>query len=408
MSFNSVLSLNNWQKARIFIVMKEDQSGKKRLKIAMVIDAYDECKNGAAISTKRFIELLRHEHDVYLVSTGDPAPGKTLLPKFYPPLVKNTMRRMKTPLAIPINSRLRKVFREVDIIHLQFPFLLAIQSVKIARKLNIPIVSTFHIQAEHLAMNAGIHAKWFITGCYRLWMDYIYNSSDLVICPSSFAETELKRYGLTSPSVVISNGILPSYKPLPNQRNGSWAGKFIILSVGRYAPEKKHKMIIQAVNQSVHREQIQLILIGEGPMREKLEEYGDLIPNKPVFLTLQPEELIHYYNIADLYVHAASIEIEGMTVLEAMGCGLPLLIADSPKSAAKQFALDERSLFNCAEISDLVKKIDYWIEHPDKLREAGKRYTDKAVGYRIETSYRLLVDQYYSVVSDKHDRPVTT
>jgi 1,2-diacylglycerol 3-alpha-glucosyltransferase len=383
--------------------MMEDPKDKTRLKIAVVIDAYDECRNGAAISTKRFVSMLRREHDVFLVSTGEPAPGKTLLPKFYPPGVRKVMKRMNAPLAIPINRRLMKVFREVDVIHVQFPFLLAIRTLKIARKLHIPVVTTFHIQAEHLAMNAGIRAPWFITGCYRVWLDYIYNPADLVICPSQFAEDELKRYGLTSPSVVISNGILPAYRPLKDQRNGDFKDKFVILSVGRYAPEKRQKMIIQAVSRSKYRDRIQLILIGEGPMKEKLEKYGEIIPNKPVFLTLQPEELIHYYNIADLYVHAASIEVEGMTVLEAMACGLPLLIADSPKSAAKQFALDQNSLFQCSDISDLVKKIDFWVENPDTLERAREQYTENAVKYRIENSYEQLVEQYYRVVNNNHN-----
>jgi glycosyltransferase involved in cell wall biosynthesis len=249
-------------------------------------------------------------------------------------------------------------------------------------------------------MNAGIKSDWFIRNCYQVWLKYIYNQSELVICPSKFAQDELKRYGLTSPSVVISNGILPLYKPLNSQRNPEWAGKFIILSVGRFAPEKGHKMIMNAINHSRHRNQIQLILIGEGPRKEKLQAYGDDLPNKPVFLTLQAEELIYYYNIADLYVHAASIEIEGMTILEAMGCGLPLLVSDSPKSAARQFALDQRSLFNCSEISDLVDKIDYWVENPDNLKEARKLYQENALKYRIETSYHKLVEQYLKVVNN--------
>lgn len=140
-----------------YFLMKENPPDKTRFKIAIIIDAYDECKNGAAISTKRFVNMLRGEYDVYLVTTGKPGPGKTVVPKFYPPFVSHVMKRMKTPLAIPLTRKLRKVIREVDVIHVQFPFLLAIQSIKIARRLHIPVITTFHIQAEHLAMNAGIN-----------------------------------------------------------------------------------------------------------------------------------------------------------------------------------------------------------------------------------------------------------
>jgi glycosyltransferase involved in cell wall biosynthesis len=260
--------------------------------------------------------------------------------------------------------------------------------------MKIPVVSTFHIQAEHLAMNAGIRSTAFIRSCYKIWIKKIYNRSSMVICPSKFAQEELKKYGLTAPSTIISNGILPIFKPCKVEREPSLADKFIILSVGRFAPEKQQEIIIQAIRTSNYSNEIQLILIGEGPMKEKLQKSGKNLPNQPIFLSLTPEELVKYYNMADLYVHAAKVEVECMTVLEAMGCGLPILVADSPKSATKQFALDDRSLFPCSDVQELSEKIDFWVEHPAELKEAGQRYLDYAQNYRIEHSYERLVDIY--------------
>ena len=101
--------------------------------------------------------MLRKQHEVFIITTGDPAPGKIILPRFYAPIVRKVMKRMNTPLAIPYNRKLRNAIRGMDIIHIQFPFFLGIRSVRIASKLKVPVISTFHIQAEHLAMNAGIH-----------------------------------------------------------------------------------------------------------------------------------------------------------------------------------------------------------------------------------------------------------
>jgi glycosyltransferase involved in cell wall biosynthesis len=282
----------------------------------------------------------------------------------------------------------------MDIVHIQFPFFLGIRSVRIATKMKIPVISTFHIQAEHLAMNAGISSGAFIRSCYKIWMKRIYNPSSIVICPSQFAEDELKKYGLTAKTVIISNGIPPMFKPCPVERDPLQTDKFIILSVGRFAPEKQQEVIIQAIGISRHRDKIQLILVGEGAMKEKLLESGRNLPNNPIFLRLSQEDLVKYYNMADLYVHAAKVEVECMTVLEAMGCGLPLLIADSPKSATKQFALDDRFLFPCSDAQKLSEKIDYWIEHPAELKKAGQRYHDYSQTYRIEYSYEKLVEIY--------------
>lgn len=384
--------------------MNQDPTARKQLKIAMVIDSYDEGKNGAAISTRRFVEMLRKEHEVLIISTGEPAPGKVVMPRFYAPMWRKVMKRMNVPLAVPSYTKLRKAIGDMDIVHIQFPFLLGIRSVRIANKLKIPVISTFHIQAEHLAMNAGINSGAFIRYCYKVWMKRIYNPSSIVICPSKFAQDELKLYGLTSATMIISNGFPPMFKPFPVKRNASQTSKFIILSVGRFAPEKQQEIILQAIQISRHRDKLQLILVGEGPMKEKLEESGKNLPNHPIFLLLPPEELVKYYNMADLFVHASTIEIECMTALEAMGCGLPILIADSPKSATKQFALDDRSLFPGNDVQKLSEKIDYWVEHPAELKEARQRYLDYSERFRIEYSYEKLAGLYRELGSNGNNR----
>lgn len=57
------------------------------------------------------------------------------------------------------------------------------------------------------------------------------------------------------------------------------------------------------------------------------------------------QELLNLLRCADLYCHPAEVEIESIACLEAIACGLVPVIADSPKSAAKAFALDDKSLF---------------------------------------------------------------
>jgi 1,2-diacylglycerol 3-alpha-glucosyltransferase len=382
--------------------MADTDYRQQRLKIAMVIDAYDDGKNGAIISTKRFVELLRKEHEVYIITTGKPEQGKILLRKFYPPGVSGVMKKMQTPLAIPSERILKNAIREMHIVHVQFPFLLGVRSVRIARNLKKPVVTTFHIQAEHLAINAGIHSEKFIRYCYKFWIKYLYNPSDFVICPSQHAQDLLKYHGLTSPSIVISNGIIPLYKPGNFEKKENYSSRFVILSVGRYAPEKRQDLIIEAVNRSKYREDIQLILIGEGIRKEQLSKHGEVLPHPPILLTLPPEELVYYYNIADLYIHAASVEVEGMTVLEAMGCGLPILVADNPGSAAKQFALDSRSLFKGDDASDLVSKIEYWIEHPEELIHAGGLYHINSGNYTIDKSFAKLSELYSTLQNEHH------
>ena len=84
--------------------------------------------------------------------------------------------------------------------------------------------------------------------------------------------------------------------------------------------------------------------------------------------------MLRVINSADLYVHPAEIEIEAIACLEAISCGLVPVIADSPRSATRFFALEENNLFRCNDSSDLARKIEYWMEHPEEKEQCSLKY----------------------------------
>ena len=53
------------------------------------------------------------------------------------------------------------------------------------------------------------------------------------------------------------------------------------------------------------------------------------------------------------------------------------VIADSPRSATPQFALDERSLFPAGDTDALAQRIDWWIEHPEERQAMERRYAEQ-------------------------------
>ena len=53
------------------------------MRIAFVTDTYEEGISGGAVTGVRFVEALRRRHDVLVVATGGPAPGKVQLPGFH-------------------------------------------------------------------------------------------------------------------------------------------------------------------------------------------------------------------------------------------------------------------------------------------------------------------------------------
>jgi 1,2-diacylglycerol 3-alpha-glucosyltransferase len=365
----------------------------------MVIDSWDDAANGAVISTRRFTDLLRAQgHTVTILAAGEPAPGKVVLRPFYIPFANNIMRKMRLPFAWPTPAIIDATIAQQDVVHVQFPFYLGIKAITTAKRLGKPVVSTFHVQAEHLLYNIGVRNQGLVEKVYRFFLRTIYDRSDIVVCPSAFAERELTTRGLKVPTVVISNGVPPEFRPVPKGGAPDFGGKFVLLSVGRLAREKRHELVIDAVRHSRHRDRIQLVILGDGPMREELEVKGSDLPNKPVFNFLGKEELIHWYGAGDLCVHASEVEVECMSVLEAQACGLPCLIADSPRSATPQFALSADYLFQSGSRDDLVRKLDALIDQPARLQADRETSRRAASAFSIEASFEKLIGVYRRVV----------
>jgi len=370
------------------------------LRIAMVIDAWDDQNNGAVVSTRRFTEIFRGQgHQVEVLATGESAPGKVPFKTFFIPTPGNIMQKMRLPFAWPDERLLAETLARQDVVHVQFPFYLGIKAITAAQRLKVPVVTTFHVQAEHLLHNVGITNQAMVRWTYEFFLRKTYNRSDHVVCPSAFAEQELRRYGLRVPATVISNGVPKEYRPLPPDQVPHFEGKFVILSVGRLAREKRHDLLMEAIRASKHESRIQLVILGDGPQRAHLEAKGKTLTNAAVLKYLKPQELIPYYGGADLCVHAADVEVECMSVLEAMACGLPCLIAKAPLSASSQFALSDSFLFEAGSREDLTRKIDGWIDDPAGLQKARAGYREIAERYRVEASAEKLLAVYRRVVA---------
>lgn len=159
-----------------------------KLKIAMIIDAYDT-KTGGVISTRRFVDKLREAgHKVIVISTGKKEEDKVVLKEFYPPFGKRIMKKMKMVFAWPDDKKIKEVLEQVDVVHIQLPFYLSTTTISLAKEMKLPIVSSFHVQAENITKNIGVSSSKVIKQIYRFFINRIYNRSDLVICPSKFAQ----------------------------------------------------------------------------------------------------------------------------------------------------------------------------------------------------------------------------
>lgn len=104
--------------------------------------------------------------------------------------------------------------------------------------------------------------------------------------------------------------------------------------------------------------------------------------------------LIRAYRDADLFVHAGRVELEGMSVMEAMAAAKAVIVSDSPTSASRQFVDHPRGMFRDGDIGHLRAVIEYWLTHPRVRREEAERNRARAERFRHEHSVTRLAEIY--------------
>lgn len=373
-----------------------------KMKILLISDQFYAANNGMTISGRRFAKtLLDHGHEVRVVSTdtegraaefwknGDTASLSYILEKQYIPVFDQLVTSQGMAFAKPDDKILEEAVAWADIIHLLSPFKLAHHTIMTARKMGKPYTAAFHVQPENITASIYMrHLQFINKGIYKWFLNYIYKYCDYVHCPSNFIAGELVKNGYQNQLKVISNGIDPDFTYRKKIKPPEIAGKYVILMIGRLSIEKRQDVLIKAVAKSKYKDKILLVLAGQGPRQRKLLRLGKTQKINMEIGFYKKEDLLDLIAVSDLYVHAADMEIEAMSCMEAFSAGLVPVISDSIRSATPQFALDERSLFKAGDSSDLARKIDYWIEHEDDKKAMEYKYSESARKYSLDGCVR--------------------
>lgn len=360
------------------------------MKIVLVIDQFDDANNGTTISAQRFARaLIQHGNQVRVIACGKPADYKYAVRQMkFLPVVEHLITSQGMRLAIPNRHVFEKAAAWADVVHFMMPSPLGIMGLRHVEKLGIPHTAAFHCQPENITFSVHLgNSRRVNDFVYNRFRDTFFNRFTHIHCPSNMIADQLRQHGYTAQLHVISNGISPAYFYHKREKEAFLQEKFAILMVGRYSGEKRQDVLIDACAKSRHAAHIQLILAGKGPMEKKLRRQCEAQLANPAILEFySPQRLIEIISQCDLYVHTSDAEIEAMSCMEAFACGLVPVIAQSPRSATPQFALDERSLFPAGDSRLLDKRIDYWYEHPQERQEMEKRYAESAKDYSLEAS----------------------
>ena len=387
------------------------------MKILFVIDTYYTNNNGTSISAQRFAsELRKRGHEVRILTahaSGESDVNIFSLRYFHMPIFQPLMNKHNFNFAKwrgrETTETIHAAVEWADIVHCFLPFALEAVTERYCEKVGKPCTAAAHLQAESITANIHLHhVAWVNNLVYRIFRNALCNRVQHVHCPSQFMADEVRSHGFTAKMHPISNGIQPVFieagkRHIAGHRTETYdeyKGKILIMMVGRLTREKQQALIMQAVPYSKYADRIQLIFAGRGPMQARYEKLGQNLPLKPQFVYLKRDALIEMLSQADLYVHAADMESEAISCIEAFATGLVPVIANSPLSATKQFALDERSLFKAGDAKDLARAIDYWLDNTEERLRMEQVYQESAIKYDINKSIDLFEEMLDEAIAD--------
>ena len=167
------------------------------------------------------------------------------------------------------------------------------------------------------------------------------------------------------------------------------------------------KTLLNAMNYSKHNKDIQLIFAGRGPQEKKLKKLANklvkngVIKYNPVFGFYPLDELQKLSRGADLYIHLAYIEVEGLSCMEAVQTGLLPIIATGKFSATSQFAECKNSTYTGKDAKDLASKIDYWLDNDELRKKEALKYKDLIYKYNIDDSIDALIEMFSDAINMK-------
>ncbi len=379
--------------------MPEDLSG-DRLRIGVV--CYPTVGGSGVVATEVALEAARQGHEVHLLSydrparLGRPVPGL----RYHNVQVSAYPLFRFPPYDLALATRMLEVQEEarIDVFHVHYAIPHAV-SAFLAKSMSqqpLRFVTTLH----------GTDIT--VVGADRAYMRptrFALQQSAAVTAVSRYlADETTLMFGVRSPIEVIPNFVdTQRFKP-------GTAGRFYdrgeeerrIVHCSNLRPVKRVADVVRAFAEIARTLPARLILVGDGPDREHaLAVASDLgvtdrvesLGNRP------PEDLERLLADADLFLSASETESFGLSMLEAMSCGVPVVSTDVG-GVAEVFG-ETGVLVPVADPAAMARAAIALLEDADLHRRASTAARARAVGeFELHDVVGRYFDLYRRVVAE--------
>lgn len=317
------------------------------MKIALFTDTYLPDTNGVVTSVvllKRKLE--EHGHEVWVVA-NHPGIAKVEIEEGH--IIRLPGIELKKLYGYKMSQPIHPIFIDelksmnFDIIHAQQEFGVGIFASIVAKTLNIPLVRTYHTAYEdYTTYFLPIYSNVIDTAAKKAieQLSKIVGEDCLrLIAPSKKTKEMLIRYGIKTRIDVIPTGLeLDAFSPKKftdkklkaiRKKIGINDNEQLFIYVGRLGSEKAIDILIKGFKKIKEKNlKAKLVIVGDGPSFDELVKLTNELDLNDYCLFLgrkDHKDVPLYYNAADCFVSASTTETQGMTYVEALASGLPLI-----------------------------------------------------------------------------------
>ena len=295
---------------------------KRPLRVVVVTESFLPQVNGVTNSVLRILEHLRAEGHQALVIAPESSGGITEYAGFRVKRVPSLEMKGLLPVGFP-----QKMIEPLidgfnpDVIHLASPFFLGNYASRVAERLDIPTLSVYQTDIAGFARHYGLTVAH---DSLKRWVAKIHKRTTRTLAPSNWSCEDLKSTGV--PNVHLWPRGVDSQKFSPEKRDinlrcellGDRPDRKLVGYVGRLANEKR----IDDLATLDARDDIQLVIVGEGPARSRLER---VLKNARFVGYQSGDDLARYYASLDIFVHTGKHETFCQSVQEALASGVPVI-----------------------------------------------------------------------------------
>ncbi|MFD3684690.1 glycosyltransferase [Nocardiopsis sp. NPDC058631] len=304
-------------------------------------------------------------------------------------------------LAVPLGVRghLDQLLERLrpDVVHIQNHFLVGRMLASAARAHGIPVVATNHFMPENLFDYVRVPGPLRPYAARVAWWDLgaVLSRTEHVTTPTPAAAGLLRDQGFTKLVEPVSCGIdLARFSPLEGgtaarRRLRARLGvpdRTTVLFVGRLDEEKRAEELVRATARTSG---VQLVLVGRGAYRRRLEDLAvsEGVADRVLFLGFVPHTgLPDVYRCADVFAIAGVAELQSIATLEAMASGLPVVAADA--MALPHLVEEGRNgyLYRPGSPEELAARIEDVVEDEGERLRMGAHSRAMASRHRWEDS----------------------